>query len=109
MSRRERLHRIWIALEFLFVFWRYLSEDDQLIILSRALEEARNGEQVQILRDATGLTDLLHQTLVLLQQVQAGESNTEAIDALTSDIREILDNGLETGRERQSSGETTIG
>lgn len=106
MSRRERLHRIWVALEFLFVFWRYLSEDDRLTFLSRALEDARNSEQVQILRDATGLTDLLHQTLALLRQVQAGKVDTEAIDALTSNIREILDNGLQTGGEWESSGET---
>jgi len=51
MSDKERLHRIWITTEYLFVWWSYLSEEERLSYVSHILEDARNHEQVEQLRE----------------------------------------------------------
>jgi len=51
MSDKERLHRIWITTEYLFTWWQYLSEEERLSYVSHILEDARNHEQVEQLRE----------------------------------------------------------
>jgi len=51
MSDKERLHRIWITAEYLFTWWQYLSEEERLLHLLRILEDSRNHEQIEQLRE----------------------------------------------------------
>lgn len=101
-TRKERLHRIWQKLE-------HIADE-----LGEALEDARNQEQIEILREQTGIADLLHEVSGLLLKIQQSPQNnvdglgmhyvtylgTNEIDALAEEIREILDNGLQAGSER---------
>lgn len=64
MSDKERLHRILATAEYLFIWWPYLPDEEKLLHLLRILEDARNHEQIE-------------------------------------QLREKLNRGLETGRERQ--------
>jgi len=57
MSDKERLHRIWITAEYLFAWWEYLSDKERLSFLSRILEEARDHEQIEQLREKLGLAE----------------------------------------------------
>ena len=112
MTDKERLHRIWIMVEYLFTLWQYLPDEEKLLHLSRILEDARNGEQVEILYSKTGVIDVLHETLDLLRQIQQNPEDgirgigtrylvhlrVDQIDELASKIEEILNDGLEEGR-----------
>jgi len=112
MTDKERLHRIWIMVEYLFTLWQYLPDEEKLLHLSRILEDARNGEQVEILYSKTGVIDVLHETLNLLRQIQQNPEDgirgigtrylvhlrVDQIDELASKIEEILNDGLEEGR-----------
>lgn len=51
MSDKERLHRIWVTAEYLFLWWPYLPDEERLRFLSRILEDARNHEQIEQLRE----------------------------------------------------------
>jgi hypothetical protein len=51
MTDKERLRRIWITLEYLFAWWPYLSDEEKLEVAGRALEDTRNHEQIEQLRE----------------------------------------------------------
>lgn len=105
-TSRQRLHKIWCGLEEISPALLQLSNE-----LNEILEDARNGEQVEILYAKTGVIDVLQEMLDLLQQIQQnpkvgiGGVNTHYsvqlrvnwIDEFASRIEEILDDGLEKG------------
>lgn len=106
-TRRERLHKIWEKLEHTMLELLHVADE-----VGEALADARNSEQVEILRDELGIADLLHEVSDLLLRIQGGRKggvisgvhthylpilDIDTIDTLAEQVREILDNGFSTG------------
>lgn len=58
MNRKQRLHQIWEKLE-------HIATE-----LGDTLEIARNGEQIELLRDSVGYAPILSEMLDLLREIQ---------------------------------------
>jgi len=109
-TSRQRIHKIWRKLEEVSPALVQLTNE-----LNEILEDARNGEQVEILWTETGVIDVLQETFDLLQQIQQNpkvgiggvsthysvQLRVNEIDELSSKVEEILNDGLEEGRERE--------
>jgi hypothetical protein len=121
ITRKERLHRIWMKLEDLFTNWVNLSDAEKFSKIKQILEDARNSEQIEILRDEAGITSILSEMLDLLREIQRSQKSgmgapdnvycphlrIENVDRLAGKVSEILDNGMEEGAIGESSRETT--
>jgi hypothetical protein len=57
MNDKERLHRIWVTAEYLFIWWQYLPDEEKLLHLLRIVEDSRNSKQIEQLRDRLELRE----------------------------------------------------
>jgi len=51
MTDKERFRRIWITVEYLVAWWQYLSDKERFSFALRILEDSRNHEQIEQLRE----------------------------------------------------------